>query len=160
MLKPILLASAALSVAIWAAPASSADYATLGKLTCTSKGSTGMIIMSQKNLMCTFEPSGGGPRARYAGTIQKYGVDLGVTGRSVMIWAVLAKTGTPWTDIALAGEYYGVGADASVAAGGGAKVISGGTNKAFMLQPLNVQVQEGVNIAFGVEKMTLAPASI
>ncbi len=30
-------------------------------------------------------------------------------------------------DIALAGEYYGVGADASLAAGGGAKVITGGT---------------------------------
>ncbi|MEF0940738.1 DUF992 domain-containing protein [Rhizobium sp. BR 362] len=160
MLKHVLLASAALSAAVWAAPANSADYATLGTLTCTSEGSTGMIIMSQKNLMCTFEPSGGGPIARYAGMIQKYGVDLGITGRSVMIWAVLAKTGTPFTDIALAGEYYGVGADASVAAGGGAKVIAGGTNRAFMLQPLNVQAQEGVNVAIGVEKMTLAPASI
>ncbi|MDL2399327.1 DUF992 domain-containing protein [Rhizobium mayense] len=160
MLKQLLLASAALSLVIWAAPASSADYATLGRLTCTSEGSTGMIVMSQKNLMCTFEPSNGGPSARYAAAIQKYGIDLGVTGRSVMIWAVLAKTGTPWTDIALAGEYYGVGADASFAAGGGAKVITGGTNKAFMLQPLNVQAQEGVNIAVGVEKMTLAPASI
>ncbi|WFU08239.1 DUF992 domain-containing protein [Rhizobium sp. CB3090] len=160
MLKHILLASAALSAAVWAAPAASADYSTLGTLTCTSKGSTGMIIMSQKNLMCTFEPSGGGPRARYAGMIQKYGVDLGVTGRSVMVWTVLARTGTPFTDIALAGEYYGVGADASVAAGGGAKVIAGGTNRAFMLQPLNVQAQEGVNVAVGVEKMTLAPASI
>ncbi|AVA22928.1 DUF992 domain-containing protein [Rhizobium sp. LEGMi198b] len=160
MLKHILLASAALSFAVWAAPATSADYATLGRLTCTSKGSTGMIIMSQKNLMCIFEPSGGGAPARYAGMIQKYGVDLGITGRSVMVWVVLAKTGTPFSDIALAGEYYGVGADASVAAGGGAKVIAGGTNRAFMLQPLNVQAQEGVNVAIGVEKMTLAPASI
>ena len=29
-----------------------------------------------------------------------------------------------------------------------------------MLQPVNVQVQEGLNIAIGVEKMTLAPAAI
>jgi uncharacterized protein DUF992 len=29
-----------------------------------------------------------------------------------------------------------------------------------MLQPLNVQVQEGVNLAVGVQTMTLAPASI
>lgn len=37
-------------------------------------------------------------------------------------------------------------------------MIAGGTNKAFMLQPLNVQAQEGLNLAIGVEKMTLVPA--
>ena len=160
MLKHILVASAAISAVVWTTPASAADYATLGQLTCTSKGSTGMIIMSEKDLMCTFQPSGGGDSFRYAGTIEKYGIDLGITGRSVMAWTVLAKTGTSWDSVALAGEYYGVGADASVAAGGGAKVIAGGTDKAFMLQPLNVQVQEGVNVAVGVEKLTLAPAAI
>ena len=69
------------------------------------------------------------------------------------------RTGTPVAAHALAGEYYGIGADASLAVGGGAKVIGGGTNKAFMLQPVNVQVQEGLNIAIGVDELTLAPAS-
>jgi hypothetical protein len=153
-------AAAAIAIAAWTLPANAADNVTLGKLTCVSKGSKGLIIMSEKNLMCTFLPVNGEPGSVYAGKIEKYGVDLGVTGQSVMVWEVLAKTGTSMSDEALAGEYYGVGADASVAAGGGAKVIAGGTNKAFMLQPLNVQVQEGINIAVGVEKMTLAPAAI
>ena len=161
MLKRTLMASVALAAAAaWTAPAGAADYITLGKLTCTSQGSESHIIMSEKNLMCTFLPSDGSPGAAYAGKVEKYGIDLGITGRSVMVWAVLAKTGTPLTEIALAGEYYGVGADASLAAGGGAKVITGGTNKAFMLQPINVQVQEGMNVAVGVEKITLAPAAI
>ncbi|MCY1185830.1 hypothetical protein D9M73_266450 [compost metagenome] len=75
-----------------------------------------------------------------------------------MVWDVFAKTGTPVSAFALAGEYYGVGADASLAVGGGAKVIGGGTNKAFMLQPVNVQVQEGLNVAVGIDQLTLAPA--
>ncbi len=70
-----------------------------------------------------------------------------------MIWQVLAKTGTNIPEFALAGEYYGIGADASLGAGAGAKVIAGGTNKAFMLQPLNVQAQEGLDLAIGVEKI-------
>lgn len=159
-MKQVFLATAALSAAVWATPASSADYITLGKLTCTSKGSVGMIIMSQKNLMCTFDPQRSGRRAHYAGKIEKFGLDVGVTGHSVMVWAVLAKTGTSRDRVALAGRYYGVGADASIAAGGGAKVIVGGTNKAFMLQPLNVQAQEGVNLAVGIDKLTLAPAAM
>lgn len=77
-----------------------------------------------------------------------------------MIWQVLAKTGTDMPEFALAGEYFGIGADASLGAGAGAKVIAGGTNKAFMLQPLNVQAQEGLNLAVGVEKLTLVPGEI
>lgn len=59
-----------------------------------------------------------------------------------MIWQVLAKTGTDIPQFALAGEYYGIGADASIGAGAGAKVIAGGTDKAFMLQPLNVRLRK------------------
>lgn len=117
-----------------------------------------MILTSTKNLMCTFTPTNGAPKAVYAGTIRKIGIDIGKTGKSTMIWDVLAKTGTPISEFALAGEYYGVGADASLAVGGGAKVIGGGTNKAFMLQPVNVQVQEGLNLAVGIDELTLAPA--
>ncbi|WEX77046.1 DUF992 domain-containing protein [Sinorhizobium numidicum] len=157
MIKQTFIAAAALAALSGAAPAAE-SYVTLGRLTCGSEGGPGLIITSTKNLMCTFRPADGSPAAVYAGTIRKFGLDVGATGKSVMIWDVLARTGTPIAEYALAGEYYGVGADASFAVGGGAKVIAGGTNKAFMLQPVNVQVQEGLNIAIGVEQLVLAPA--
>ena len=155
-----MIAAAAATTAALASPVGAADYITLGRLVCGSDGGQGLIVTSQKNLSCTFTSAAGGPKVVYAGKIQKFGLDLGETGKSVMIWQVLAKTGTNIPDYALAGEYYGIGADASIGAGGGAKVIAGGTNKSFMLQPLNLQAQEGLNLAVGVEKMTLAPAAI
>ncbi|WP_046116522.1 DUF992 domain-containing protein [Ensifer aridi] len=149
---------AAVTLAALSGAASAQSYVTLGRLTCGSEGGTGLIVTSTKNLMCTFRPADGSPGAVYAGTITKIGIDIGATGKTVMIWDVLAKTGTPLTEYALAGEYVGVGADASFAVGGGAKVIAGGTNKAFMLQPVNVQVQEGLNVALGIDHLVLAPA--
>ncbi|MCG5475310.1 MAG: DUF992 domain-containing protein [Sinorhizobium fredii] len=157
MIKQTLLTAAALAALSAAAPAQ--NYVALGRLTCGSEGGMGLIITSTKNLMCTFKPADGSPGAVYAGRITKIGIDIGSTGKTVMIWDVLAKTGTPFTEYALAGEYAGVGADASFAVGGGAKVIAGGTNRAFMLQPINVQVQEGLNIALGIDHLVLAPAS-
>lgn len=129
----------------------------LAGLVCGSDGGQGLIVTSQKSLICTYTSAAGGAKAVYAGKIEKFGLDIGQTGKSVMIWQVLAKTGTDIPQFALAGEYYGIGADASIGAGAGAKVIAGGTDKAFMLQPLNVQAQEGLNLAIGVEKMTLVP---
>ena len=159
MFRETMIAAAAAAVAAIANPASAANYVTLGRLVCGSQGGQGMIVTSQKNLLCTYTPAEGGPKVVYAGTIQKFGLDVGQTGKTVMIWQVLAKTGTDIPDYALAGEYYGVGVDASFGAGAGAKVIAGGTNQSFMLQPLNVQAQEGLNLALGVEKLTLAPAA-
>lgn len=159
MFKHTMIAAAALGAAACATPAAAADYVSFGRLVCGSDGGQGLIIKSEKNLVCTYTPSGGGPKAVYAGKIEKFGIDIGQTGKSVMIWQVLAKTGTDFPQFALAGEYYGAGADASLGAGAGAKVIAGGTNQSFMLQPLNVQAQEGLNLAVGVEKMTLAPAA-
>ncbi|MGR4846165.1 DUF992 domain-containing protein [Rhizobium sp. LARHSG275] len=157
MFKQTMIAAAALTAAAWASPAGAENYVTLGRLVCGSDGGQGLIVTSQKNLICTYTPAAGGAKAVYAGKIEKFGLDIGQTGKSVMIWQVLAKTGTDIPQFALAGEYYGIGADASIGAGAGAKVIAGGTDRAFMLQPLNVQAQEGLNLAIGVEKMTLVP---
>ncbi len=149
MLKRTVIAAAALA-AVWVAPAGAANYVTVGRLVCGSQGGVGMIVTSEKSLKCTYTPAAGGPAAVYDGKIQKFGIDLGQTGKSVMIWDVLAKTGASDANFPLSGEYYGAGA----------KVLGGGIDRAFMLQPVNVQVQEGLNIAVGVEKMTLAPAVI
>ncbi|MGV8936442.1 MAG: DUF992 domain-containing protein [Allorhizobium sp.] len=157
MFKTIALATMALGALTVSA---SADGIKAGRLVCLSEGGTGMIFTSEKALSCTFSPVSGGPEEIYVGKIEKFGIDIGITGKSVMIWDVLAKSEAGYTPRALAGEYFGVGADASVAAGAGAKILGGGTDKAFMLQPVTVQAQEGVNVALGVEKMTLVPPAI
>jgi hypothetical protein len=43
-------------------------------------------------LACVFTPEGPGRRDDYDGTITKYGLDLGLTGGGVMVWAAFTDT--------------------------------------------------------------------
>ena len=105
--------------------ASAAPKLVAGTLTCYGQGSIGAIIGSKQTLRCSFNPAGPGRNARYAATITRVGVDIGVTGQSTMIWTVLAST-DPLPRGALNGNYGGVSADASVGIGGGANALVGG----------------------------------
>jgi hypothetical protein len=57
-----------------------------------SKLEVGFIIGSKKDMACVFTPEGPGRRDDYDGTITKYGLDLGLTGGGVMVWAVFTDT--------------------------------------------------------------------
>ena len=127
----------------------------IGMLTCNVDGGVGMIIGSSKGVDCVFEGTVG-QRERYAGIIGKFGLDIGVTGKSVMAWAVFApgklKSG------ALAGKYAGASAEATVAVGLGANVLVGGSKNSVALQPLSVPAQTGLNLAAGVASLRLKKA--
>ncbi|MDQ0324432.1 hypothetical protein J2R99_000281 [Rhodopseudomonas julia] len=137
--------------------ASAQDRVEIGALDCTVEGGTGFIIGSSKELTCTFTPREGGPQEAYAGTVKKFGLDVGVTKESFIKWLVLAPTRDAYTRGALAGEYAGVGAEATVGGGVGANVLIGGSNKSYALQPLSVQAQKGLNLAVGFQSFTLRP---
>jgi hypothetical protein len=152
-----LTAAAALAVLTAAGTAShvfAASKAVVGTLTCHGKGSVGLIVGSQQHLNCNYKPAGGGHTDHYHATITKIGLDVGVKGPSTMIWSVLGST-SGYPRGALAGQYGGVSADASVGVGGGANALVGGSNKSVVLQPLSIQGQTGVNLAVGVSALTL-----
>jgi len=138
--------------AIGSAPADAA-YIRAGVLTCKVAGSVGLIIGSSKGMTCTFSPTFRGIES-YGGRINKVGLDIGITGETVIVWAVLAsQTGFPVG--ALAGRYVGASAEASIVIGVGANVLVGGSNKSFALQPLSIQGQLGLNIAAGITSLDL-----
>jgi hypothetical protein len=139
--------------ALFAAPAAAQERAQVGDLTCDISGGIGMVIGSQRTLNCTFMPSVPGPVEYYAGTLTKFGVDVGVTGGGVMIWLVYAPTDRPVG--ALTGSYGGAAAEASVGAGVGANVLIGGSNRTVELQPVALQGQTGLNVAAGVAGIDL-----
>jgi hypothetical protein len=130
------------------------NQAAVGNLTCTGGAGVGLIIGSQKSYQCSFTPVDGGGLQRYTATVTKIGVDIGVTGNTVMVWSVLAA-GAQVQSGFLAGNYTGVSADAAIGLGGGAKVLVGGSSKSIVLQPLSVQGQTGVNLAVGIAGMTI-----
>lgn len=128
----------------------------LGFLDCLVEGGAGFIIGSTKDVACTYTPSDArfGPEP-YFGVINRWGLDVGVTGTAVMQWVVLAPSDNIYAPGALAGDYVGASADASVAIGAGANLLVGGGQNSFTLQPLSVQAQTGVNVAIGVSELQL-----
>lgn len=127
----------------------------IGMLDCVVSGGTGYIFGSTKDVGCAYKPADGAPEEAYFGAISKYGVDIGTTEASYMTWAVLAPTDDPYRPGALAGDYVGVSAEATVGAGVGANVLLGGSDETIALQPLSVSGQTGLNFALGVSELEL-----
>ncbi|MBZ9656767.1 DUF992 domain-containing protein [Phyllobacterium lublinensis] len=134
-----------------------AESTQIGTLSCDVSKGIGMFVVEKQKMSCVFKPVSGGTTNAYTGSIDQYGVALGEVAAGHLLWSVVAATGGPAAG-ALAGTYSGVGANASVGVGAGANILVGGTGKAFSLQPISVEGQEGINIAGGVTTVTLNPA--
>lgn len=150
--KAPVLASLLLAAGLAAAPAHAAQVES-GVLNCTVYGGAGFVFGSSKELDCTFKGINGS-RDHYYGSISKYGLDLGFTSQSKIIWTVFA----PSADLphgALAGNYGGASAEATVGLGVGANALVGGSSNTIALQPLSVQGQQGLNIAVGISELKL-----
>ena len=128
----------------------------LGTLTCSMSSSIGLIVGSQKNVNCIFRGQPGEPEEGYTGTITRVGLDVGFTSGGVIVWTVFADTNRAAG--MLAGTYVGATAEASVAAGLGANVLVGGSQRSVALQPLSLQGQTGINVAAGIGELELHPA--
>jgi hypothetical protein len=153
MKRHLAVAATLLLPALAATPADAGGLQ-LGILTCGIDGGAAYVIGSNKTVHCTFIPSRGGGAERYTGIISKLGIDVGYTHQGALQWAVLAA-GYDYDSGALAGKYYGVNAEASIATGGGANLLVGGFRRAFTLQPLSKQSQTGLNVALAVTSMQL-----
>jgi Protein of unknown function (DUF992) len=148
------LGALALGLTIAISGAAAQGRAKVGTLSCDVEGGIGMIIGSQKSMICRFDPAAPGwPSELYDGSISKLGIDIGATSGSQMVWAVFSG-GSPARG-ALAGEYGGATAEATVAVGLGANVLVGGSDRTIALQPLSVTGQAGLNIAAGVALLRL-----
>jgi hypothetical protein len=150
--------AAALAAAGLTASAQPQDRVQAGILNCDVAGGLGLILGSQKEVTCQFLPADtNSPREVYVGVINKFGLDIGATAKGQMVWNVFAPTSRPVA--ALAGDYVGAGAEATVAVGLGANVLVGGNNRTVALQPVSVQAQEGLNVAAGVTELRLRPVN-
>lgn len=162
MRRTILAATAALLAMPVAASAQQTNPATertqrveFGRLECNIEGGIGFIIGSSKDMVCMFHPAGDRPPQQFVGKVNKFGLDIGITGETVMQWIVLAPTDSDMSAAALAGTYVGASAEASAAIGVGANVLIGGSSDSFALQPVSVQGQTGINVALGVTSFEL-----
>ena len=126
MKRIAILGLSALALTAGAVQAAPATFEA-GTVKCTGGEGVGLIVGSKKSYDCTFKPVQGLPE-RYVATVTKVGLDVGVTGKTTMIWTVLTAS-SPLKRRALSGKYYGAAADASVGVGGGANVLVGGSKE-------------------------------
>ena len=154
-MKRVVSALLASTVAIAATAYAQSSGVNAGSLQCRVSGGMGFVFGSSKDMDCLLvRPDGSGER--YVGTINKYGVDIGFTKEAQMVWLVFAPGAIGKG--ALAGDYGGATASATVGAGVGANVLLGGSNKQITLQPVSVEGSAGLNVAAGVAAVTLKPA--
>ncbi|MET0875005.1 MAG: DUF992 domain-containing protein [Pseudolabrys sp.] len=155
-LSAIAVVAMAAALALPIPASAQANRTKVGTLSCDISGGIGLIITSKKDLTCMFTPSQPGPKEVYVGSITKFGLDLGATAGGEMVWAVYAPSTRKFG--ALAGNYGGATAEATVGAGLGANVLVGGSDRTVALQPVSVQGQAGLNVAAGVADLQLRPA--
>ena len=126
-----------------------------GILQCEGGQNVGYVVGSTTSLQCVFQSEGRRPEP-YVATLRRLGLDLGITDQTKLTWAVNAPTTrVGYGD--LAGNYGGVGANASVGIGGGGNFLVGGPQNSYALQPISLQGQTGLNVAAGVASIELEP---
>ena len=153
---PLLAAMAAtLSAALPADAQAPMTRVQVGVLECRGGTSVGFIVGSVTHLGCVLRVEGV-PEDRYIATIQKVGLDLGITQETALAWGVFAPTAQLGPGD-LSGNYAGAQGSASFGVGAGGNALVGGSNNSIALQPLSLQGQVGVNIAAGLESLELRP---
>jgi hypothetical protein len=128
----------------------------VGTLTCNVASGFGFVFGSSRALNCTYAGVGG-RYEHYTGNISKFGADIGYTSGGVMVWTVVAPVAS-MVPGALAGNYVGATASATVGVGLGANALVGGSGNTIALQPLSIEGNTGLNVAAGVAGITLTPA--
>jgi hypothetical protein len=152
------LSTLALTTLALMAPIAAADAAPpvrAGILQCQGGQNVGFVVGSVTNLECVFQSEGRRPEP-YIATVHRIGLDLGVTEQTQLTWAVSAPSRRVGRG-ELAGNYGGVGANASIGVGGGGNFLVGGPANSYALQPISVQGQTGLNVAAGVAGIELQP---
>jgi hypothetical protein len=127
----------------------------LGLLKCHGGADIGFIVGSVTHLRCVLT-GGGRPDQGYVATIEKIGLDIGITEDTNLVWAVFAPVNYAGP-ADLSGHYAGAQADATFVVGLGANVLVGGSQNSIALQPVSLQSSTGADISAGLESLDLRP---
>src|SRR5260370_25643276 len=152
------LSTLSIAVVALVAPIASANAlppVRAGILECHGGQNVGFVVGSVTSLECVFQGEGRRPEP-YIATVRRYGLDIGFTDQTRFSWAVNAPTSRIGRGD-LAGNYGGVGANASVGVGGGGNFLCGGPQNYYALHPVSAPGQTGLNVAAGVADIELQP---
>lgn len=124
-----------------------------GVLRCKFVGGGSYVVGSSRKLSCIYRPNRGKPE-RYVGKMNRIGVDLGRVKSGSITWHVFAPGSGREGRGRLAGTYAGYGGQIAVGKGLGYQNLIGGVGN-IMLNPTSVTGLSGLNVAYGIQGLTL-----
>lgn len=155
---PFLAGAALLSSAVCAAAAGGeTPQVSAGLLECRGAFAAAYGFGSSRKVRCEFRPSIG-MNHYYAGTLDRVGLDFGVSDQGSMLWAVFAAA--PQVEAgALAGTYVGVSTGLALGPGFSANLLaSQDAARQVTLQPLSVSADSGLSISIAGATLRLEPS--
>jgi hypothetical protein len=129
----------AIVLSMLAVPALAAMQTDVGVLTCTlaEHGEKGTEPDSQtRAMLCSFKPKGTGPEESYVGEIKKVGSQTALSGKLVLIWAVMGPSDRKLKPAVLEQTFVGQAAMDSGDNPKAPKMLVGETDNAYGLQPI------------------------
>ena len=152
-MNKFVAAAAVAAMALTTSGAMAATQVQVGVLTCDVEPGIGLIFGSSKAVSCEFTRKGHKTEV-YEGSIDKLGLDVGITGGGKIAWLVFTGTKDVKKN-ALVGNYVGASAEASLGLGVGGNWLIGGSNKSISLQPWSVTGTIGINWSWTFTKLSL-----
>jgi hypothetical protein len=152
-MKKLLATAAVAAITLTTGASMAASQVQVGVLTCDVEAGVGYVFGSSKAVDCEFTRKGY-KTEHYSGSIDKLGIDLGITGGGKIAWLVFAAT----KDVpkrALSGTYVGASAEASLGLGLGGNWLVGGSRDSIALQPWSITGTIGVNWSWTWTKLDL-----
>ncbi|WP_454917598.1 DUF992 domain-containing protein [Xanthobacter sediminis] len=129
-----------------------------GLLECRGEMATASGFGSTRRVRCEFRP-GMGQNHYYIGTLERTGLDIGVSDQGSMLWGVLA-TSPNLERGALAGTYVGFTSGFALGPGFSANMLAAqDPAKQVTLQPLSVSSDSGLSLSIAGATLILAPST-
>jgi hypothetical protein len=129
-----------------------------GLLECRGAPAVAYGFGSTRRVVCEFRPSAG-VNQYYTGTLERAGIDFGVSDQGSMLWMVVATT-THLGPAALAGQYVGITSGIALGPGFSANMlVAKDASTGISLQPLSVSADSGLSISLAGATLTLDAAS-
>lgn len=141
-----------------ATPGDSPGGVASGLLECRGAFAAAYGFGSRREVKCEYRAIAG-PNHYYTGTLERIGLDLGVSDQGSMLWAVVAST-PHLAPGALAGKYVGMSSGISLGPGFSANILmSQDASRQITLQPLSVSSDSGISVSLAGATLTLVPSA-
>ncbi|MGQ3674538.1 DUF992 domain-containing protein [Xanthobacter sp. TB0139] len=140
------------------APEGALPQVAAGLLECRGEFATGTGFGSMRRVRCEYRPTGG-RNHYYTGTLERVGLDIGISDQGSMLWGVVATSPTLEKG-ALAGTYVGFTSGFAIGPGFSANVLAAkDATRQVTLQPVSISSDSGLSLSIAGVTLILEPST-